>query len=162
MKSFSLTISHYVNSVLTTFDITNLIKDGVTLSSKRTGSPASLKFSVVRNLILNAEGDYSGFAFEEGDRVILTIDGVQMFLGWVFTKKRSKDQIIEVTAYDQLRYLQNKHTYVYSGWTATQLIKAIAADFNLAVGTLRTQGTFCLTGQRTMLSFWTLYRMLFS
>ena len=64
------------------------------------------------------------------------MDGKGIFFGFVFSKKRDKDQIITVTAYDQLRYLNNKDTYVYENKTAAQFIKMIAADFSLNVGTI--------------------------
>ena len=51
-------------------------------------------------------------------------------------QQRSKDGIITVTAYDQLRYLKNKDTYVYENKTASQLIRMIAEDFALNVGTI--------------------------
>lgn len=62
------------------------------------------------------------------------------FTGFVFSKKRDKDGIITVTAYDQLRYLKNKDTYVYTYKTADQLIKMIANDFLLNTGMLETTG----------------------
>jgi len=68
------------------------------------------------------------------------VNGVPVFFGFVFTKKRDKDQIITVTAYDQLRYLNNKDTYVYENKTASQLVKMIAADFSLNVGTIEDTG----------------------
>ena len=59
-----------------------------------------------------------------------------VFFGFVFTKKRDREGIISVTAYDQLRYLNNKDTYVYENKTASQFVKMLAADFSLNVGTL--------------------------
>ena len=74
--------------------------------------------------------------FTEGSAVRLKIDGKAVFFGFVFTKKRDKKQIITVTAYDQLRYLNNKDTYVYENKTASQFIKMIAADFSLNLGAI--------------------------
>ncbi|MDE6724824.1 MAG: hydrolase, partial [Ruminiclostridium sp.] len=51
-----------------------------------------------------------------------------------------KDGIISVTAYDQLRYLNNKDTYVYENKTASQLVKMIADDFSLNLGTVENSG----------------------
>ena len=73
-------------------------------------------------------------AFSEGDAVRLQVNGHKIFYGFVFKKKRDKEGVISVTAYDQLRYLKNKDTYVYSGKTAGQVIKMIAKDFNLNTG----------------------------
>ena len=54
----------------------------------------------------------------------------------MFTKRHDKNQIISVTAYDQLRYLNNKDTYVYENKTVAEFIQMIATDFNLKTGTL--------------------------
>ena len=59
-----------------------------------------------------------------------------MFFGFVFKQQRAKEQIITVTAYDQLRYLKNKDTIVYENKTADQFLRMIAADYALNVGTL--------------------------
>ena len=57
-----------------------------------------------------------------------------MFFGFVFTKKRDKEHRIEVTCYDQLRYLKNKYTYAFENKTGTQIVKALCSDFGLQVG----------------------------
>ena len=48
--------------------------------------------------------------------------------------------MIAVTAYDQLRYLKNKDTYVYENMTASRLIQMIADDFQLNTGEIRDTG----------------------
>ena len=78
--------------------------------------------------------------FSEGSAVRLTVDGKKVFYGFVFTQKRDKDGIIEVTAYDQLRYLNNKDTYVYENKTASELLQMIATDFELQAGTIEDTG----------------------
>ena len=47
---------------------------------------------------------------------------------------------VHLKAYDQLRYLNNKDTYVYENKTASQFIQMIAADFSLNTGTLEDTG----------------------
>lgn len=91
------------------------------------------KFSVVKDSVLS---------FQEGDAVKLSVDGTDMFYGFVFTKSRSgrAPNVIEVTAYDQLRYFKNKDTYVYSNKKASDVIKMIAEDFGLSVGALEDTG----------------------
>lgn len=101
------------------------VQEGITWTTERKGSPGELKFKVLKDGIIN---------FTEGDAVRMTVDGVNIFYGFVFSKKRDKEQIIEVTAYDQLRYLKNKDTYVYENKTAGELIQMIAEDFNLRTG----------------------------
>ena len=101
------------------------VLEGIELSLERKGVPGKLTFTVVK-------GD--GLDFVEGDAVKLTVDDVDLFFGFVFTKKRSKDETITVTAYDQLRYLKNKDTYVYENMTATDVVQMIAQDFRLQTG----------------------------
>ena len=103
------------------------VMDGVKWTTDRKGSPGKLNFTVVKD---------SGVDFTEGNSVSLTVDGKKLFYGYVFSKKRDKKQHIEVTAYDQLRYLKNKDTYVYKGMTASELIETVAADFNLNIGNI--------------------------
>lgn len=104
-----------------------VIEEGIEWTTERRSTPGKLTFNVVKDDVIN---------FQEGAAVRLKIDGKPVFFGFVFTKKRDKKQVITVTAYDQLRYLNNKDTYVYEGKTAAQFIKMIAADFSLNVGTI--------------------------
>jgi len=104
-----------------------VVENGIEWSVERRGAPGKLSFKVLNDKILD---------ISEGSPVRLCVNGKKIFYGFVFTQKRDKNQLIEVTAYDQLRYLQNKDTYVYENKTATQFIDMVAKDFNLNVGTL--------------------------
>ena len=108
-----------------------IVQEGITWSTERMGCPGELQFKVVKDDVIS---------FQEGDPVRLKVNGSNIFYGFVFKKKRSKDQIITVTAYDQLRYLKNKDTYVYENKTAGELIKMIAKDFNMQTGTIENTG----------------------
>lgn len=102
-----------------------IVEEGIQWTTERVGSPSTLKFTVVKD---------DNVEFQEGDAVRLKVDGQNVFYGFVFSKKRNKQHHIEVTAYDQLRYLKNKDTYVYENKTASQIIQMIANDFNLNLG----------------------------
>ena len=104
------------------------VKDGITLEWERTGSPGKLTFTVVK--MVTSED----MSFSEGDAVCFYYDKKPIFMGYVFTKKRDREHHIEVTRYDQIRYLKNKYTYVFENKTATQIIQALAKDFNLKTG----------------------------
>ena len=108
-----------------------VIEEGITWSTERKGAPGELSFKVVVDDKLN---------ITEGNGVIFKVNGVDVFYGFIFKLKRNKDHIITVTAYDQLRYLKNKDTYVYEGITAGQLIKRIADDYQLQTGELEDTG----------------------
>ena len=101
-------------------------KDGVTLDRSPDLAPAKLTFKVFKDKILN---------IEEGDLVNLKVNGELVFVGYIFEKKRSKDNFIEVTAYDQCRYLKSEGYYVFDGTkTASELIKALAEDLAIKLG----------------------------
>ena len=107
------------------------VLEGITYTTERYGAPSKLTFKVVKDDKLK---------FEEGNHVKLTYNNTPIFYGFVFTKKRDKDDVINVTCYDQLRYLKNKETYVYENKTASELIQLIANDFNLQCGEIDDTG----------------------
>jgi len=104
-----------------------VVEESITWETARKGVPGILNFTVVKDEVLN---------FQEGNAVRLKVDGNNAFYGFVFKKERDKGNTIQVTAYDQLRYLKNKDTYVYTNKTASDVVKMIAADFKLNVGTI--------------------------
>lgn len=110
-----------------------ILEEGITLDWERKGAPGKLKFTCVKDDVLS---------FQEGNAVKLTVDGTDMFYGFVFTKARSgkSPYLIDVTCYDQLRYFKNKDTYVYANKKANEVIRMIADDFGLSVGTLEDTG----------------------
>ena len=112
-----------------------VLDGGITWSTDRKGSPGQLTFTVIKENSISSE-EYDDLDFAEGDHVRLRIDDVDVFYGFVFTKKRNKQGTISVTAYDQLRYLKNKDTYVYEDKTASELVQMIASDFHLQTGVI--------------------------
>lgn len=108
-----------------------VIEEGIEWITERRSTPGKLTFKVVKDDIIS---------FSEGAAVRLKIDGKPVFFGFVFKKGRDKEPIISVTAYDQLRYLKNKDTYVYENKTAAQFLKMLAADYLLKVGSVEDTG----------------------
>lgn len=104
-----------------------VVEGNVIWETSRMGEPGKLTFSIVNDDELD---------FQEGNPVIFKADGKNVFFGFVFTKSRDKEQIIKVTAYDQLRYLKNKDTYLYKKKKASDVVKMIAKDFNLNTGAI--------------------------
>lgn len=70
------------------------------------------------------------------------MDGTPVFYGFVFEKSRkgNNPNVIKCVVYDQLYYLKNKDTYVYTNKTASEVIKMVAEDFQLNVGELEDTG----------------------
>ena len=108
-----------------------VVQEGITWTTERKGCPGELKFKVVKDDVIS---------FTEGDAVRLKVNGQKVFYGFIFKKQRDKEQIISVTAYDQLRYLKNKDTIVYENKTAGELIQMIAKDYMMQTGTIEDTG----------------------
>lgn len=102
-------------------------KEEIVWTTERKGVPGKLAFSVLEDDVLD---------FSEGSAVRLRVDGDNIFFGFVFKQLRDRGKVINVTAYDQLRYLKNKDTIVYENKTADQFLRMIAADYGLNVGKL--------------------------
>lgn len=108
-----------------------VLVDGLEMEWDRKGAPGKLTFAVM-------EDDALQMAL--GNQVRVTVGGENLFFGYLFDIKRDKSRQTTVTVYDQLRYLKNKDTYVYESKTATQIVRMIAEDFLLNVGTLADTG----------------------
>ena len=108
----------------------NVIQDAE-LTTERMDSASKLSFSCLED---------SNIALPEGSMVELTVDGVKMFKGYVFTAERNRDGEVTYTAYDQLRYLKANASYTFENMTLGQIIQQIAADFQLTCGTLADTG----------------------
>ena len=101
-----------------------IVCEGMTIEFHRRSTPGILKCKVIKDNNLD---------FHEGDAISLQINGVPYFYGYVFKKSRVGDGIINITAYDQLRYLKNKDTMIFGG-TAKELLQLIARNFSLKLG----------------------------
>ena len=110
---------------------TPIVKEGITWETSRKDAPGKLTFTVMKDDIIS---------FNEGSTVIFKANGKEIFYGYVFTKTRDKKHHISVTAYDQIRYLKSKHTYIYQNKGPEDLIRLIADDFGLKVGELDNTG----------------------
>ena len=107
-------------------DISELVSS-VSWKTVRIGQPGSLDMRLVKHKDLK---------IESGAVVRVKANKQNVFYGYVFTVERSQDDDVRVTAYDQIRYLLSNDTYVFSNATATQIIRKIAQDLGLKVGSL--------------------------
>lgn len=104
------------------------VKDEVKITWERVGVPGKLEFTTIKST------DGYNMSFWEGDRVTFYVDDKPIFMGYVFTKNRDKKHHINVTAYDQTRYLKNKFAYVFKNTAAHEIIKSLCDDFELKTG----------------------------
>lgn len=107
------------------------IIDPVSWEDEIKGSPSKLTFKVVK-------GDKSNF--QEGNPVRFKYKDDEIFYGYVFSKQRDKQHHIEVTAYDQMRYLKNKDTILFENKSATDVINQIAGINQIDLGSIEDTG----------------------
>lgn len=103
----------------------------IILEYRKNYYPAKLSFKVLKDNKLD---------FLEGSPVRLRIGGVDLFRGYVFEKHRTRRDLIEVTAYDSLRYFKNKDTLLYRNKKYCDLLRMLIADYGMA------EGDICDTG----------------
>jgi hypothetical protein len=105
------------------------------ISSYIEDQPTKCTFDVIR---------IGNLSFHEGATVAIKVDGKGMFYGYVFSKQRTKDvSLINVTCYDQLRYLKNKDSYVFENLTSDKIFSRICQDFVLKYKVVDKSGYVC-------------------
>lgn len=112
------------------WEISNSVSQ-VTWSTERTGSPGTLKFTVVKS---------GNLSYTEGDIVRFSVDGQLQFYGWVFTKSKNRWGEIETTCYDRLRYLKTNASYAFYAQKAGEMLAQIAGDLQISTGNITDTG----------------------
>lgn len=107
------------------------ILEKVEYTTARKISAGQLDFTYVQRTPIN---------MTEGARVQLYADGRGIFQGYVFTIERDRHGVVEVTAYDQLRYLKTNESYSFIGKKLGEIIRQIARDMRLQTGILEDTG----------------------
>ncbi len=108
------------------------LAEEIVITYKRKDNPGKIEFEVINR------GDLD---FQPGNPVVLFCDGKPVFKGYIFKKSRTSVRRIRCVAYDQLRYLKYKSTIQYEDKSADELVKMIADDRGLLVGTLSPTST---------------------
>ena len=114
------------------FDISELVTE-VTWKTKRKGSPASLEFNFLKD---------EQFNISNGDVLRFEVDGNKVFYGYIFDNGGNKEPEINVTAYDQIRYLLSNDTYQFINKRASEIITQIFQDVGLNIGII--EETSCI------------------
>ena len=107
------------------------VKDGMKITWERKEMPGKLTFEAMVE---------KGFKIVEGNAVLVSVDGVKLFYGFVFTRQKTKSGLMSYTVYDQLRYLKNKDTILYKKKRADELVRLIAGRFGMNCGKLENTG----------------------
>lgn len=103
------------------------IEGEVEFTDERGCSCSTLSFNV-----LNVDG----LALKRGQPVRFRHNKENVFYGYIFTTKQDSDDIIQVTAYDQLRYLKNQTSFVMSSMSYGDLIKYFCKNLNMKTGSI--------------------------
>ena len=109
-KNFALKLSP-VGKVLWQTDIKNY--------------PGSLKFSIILN---------DNIQISNGDKVCFTYNKDKIFCGYIFSMTFLQDNIVNIVAYDQIRYLKNQNTEIYENMKASEIFSKICKSYGLYTG----------------------------
>lgn len=104
------------------YDLSELVKSGATWETNMEDQPGKLTFDYI---------DQDSIILNEGSAISLKIDDIGIFFGYLFKRSKTKTGVVTITAYDQMRYLKNKDTYVFSDITASEIFSRICSDFVL-------------------------------
>ena len=104
------------------YDISELVTH-IKWETSLINQPGKLTFSYLED---------EKISINEGSSLSFKVDGKGVFFGYIFKRGKKKDEKIPVTAYDQMRYLKNKDTYVLSNLTASQIFTTLCNDFKLS------------------------------
>lgn len=103
------------------YEISDITKD-LSLESELEETPSKLTFSII---------DTNTEVFSEGSIISLKVNENKIFLGYVFTISKNSKNEKSITAYDQLRYLKYKDTYVLENLTCSEVFEKICKENEL-------------------------------
>ncbi len=107
------------------YEISELVTN-VTYTDTLNNGCSKLDFSYIDDDLRIANGSIVRFKYNHAN----------IFYGYVFKSKKGKGKEIQVTAYDQLRYLKAKDTLLIDDITLGALIKKACTRFNLKAGNI--------------------------
>lgn len=108
----------------TATDVSHLVIDAKWNTELR-GKAGELSIQMVHSPTLQVD---------EGCVVRFTKDTQPIFFGYVFKISHKNDDTLNIVAYDQMKYLLYKDTYIFKANKADEIIKKIANDFLIQVG----------------------------
>lgn len=73
--------------------------------------------------------------FSEGDALSIKYNDEGLFYGYIFTISDKLD-FITIKAYDQIRYLSHRDTYIYQNKKASDIISQICKEYGLKTGSI--------------------------
>lgn len=95
-----------------------------------------------------------GLNIENGSRVRFRFDNSNIFYGRVFKYERGKKGLVNITAYDQLRYAKARDTFVSKNDTVTTLIDRMCNYLKMDKGFIADAGKYILKTKSFQESTW--------
>ncbi|WP_250278892.1 XkdQ/YqbQ family protein [[Clostridium] colinum] len=105
--------------------------DKIVIKSSYKYQPTKLQLSILLD---------NKIKFYEGDNICIKLDKHNIFFGYIFTIKVVDNEIINIVAYNSIRYFMTRDTYIYKNKTASQILKMICSDFGLKTGNIEETG----------------------
>ena len=112
------------------YNITEIVTD-ISYTDNLNDGCSKLTFSYIRQ---------KDMTVENGSVVRFKYNNANIFYGYVFKVDISSDNLISVTAYDQLRYAKAKDTIIVSNDNTGSLVKKMCNYFSLRTGTIEDTG----------------------
>lgn len=81
--------------------------------------------------------------FAEGSKIAATVGNVGLFSGFIFKRERDESSAISITAYDQLRYLQNKDIVNMPIMTCSEVFAKICKEQELVYKVVHSSSYKC-------------------
>lgn len=113
------------------WDITKMVSN-LSWKTTRIGRASSLELTMIKG----SPNQDKTFQYNNGDIIRFKYQNQPIFYGYIFKIGSGKSDEVKITAYDQIRYLMTNETYVGTNVTATQVIKKIANDLELKLGSI--------------------------
>lgn len=115
------------------YDISDLVQK--TTWSGRKNSPArSLQLTLMDNPSLGSP-NRAGIDVYEGNHLIFTEDGAELFRGIIMTQIQTQDHTLTITAYDNAIYLSNnRDSFSYKKKTLTEVFLDICTKYGISRG----------------------------
>ena len=117
----------------TGYDISGLVQK-VTWSGRRNSPARTLQLTVLDDPELG-ESNRPQIDVYEGQKIIFSEDGTELFRGIIMVQSRSQDRMLNLTAYDNGIYLaNNKGSFKFSKKTMTQIFMSVCKSYGIQRG----------------------------
>lgn len=125
------------------FDIAEIV-ESLSWTTGLGAKPGQLRLTAVGEIIEFAMG-----------AMVEVLDGEQgIFMGYVFDVRLSQEQHVEITAFDQTRYLKNQDNFVFGAMPLHEVFRAICGEYGLAMGTVDESSYTCAPAIHDGKSLW--------